>query len=71
MALDRADDVDTAVLTNRLMDDVYPEFSTRLASDVVESVIRSELERWEGSKVRDFVPLFAARHVRSKLRSVD
>ncbi len=59
------DDLEVDRLTAELADkyrDISPE--------VIEHVVRAEFERWSHVPVHDFVPIFVARALRGKLRSV-
>ena len=58
-------------LQDRLMHELYPEFSERFAPEPMEELIAAELARWDRSKVRDFVPIFVRRHIRAQLRSAE
>ena len=60
--------VERSQLKDRLMDDLYPEFSERVTPERMEELIAAELARWDSSKVRDFVPMFVRRRVRAELR---
>jgi hypothetical protein len=60
--------VERSQLRDRLMNELYPEFSARVAPERMEELIAAELARWDSSKVRDFVPLFVRRRVRAQLR---
>jgi len=39
-------------LTDRIMGEVYPEFSGQVDPETVEVLIRSELARWDGARFR-------------------
>ena len=60
--------VERSQLEDQLMDELYPEFSERVAPERREEHIAAELARWDSSKVRDFVPMFVRRRVRAQLR---
>jgi hypothetical protein len=60
--------VERSQLKDQLMDELYPEFSERVAPQRMEKLIEAELARWDSSKVRDFVPMFVRRRVRAHLR---
>jgi hypothetical protein len=59
------DDLEIDRLTAELADrfrDVSP--------DVIEYGVRAEFDRWSSVPVHDFVPIFVARTLRGKLRSI-
>jgi hypothetical protein len=55
-------------LKDQLMNELYPEFSKRVAPEQMEELIAAELARWDTTQVRDFVPVFVRRRVRAQLR---
>jgi len=59
--------VERSQLKDQLMDELYPEFSERVAPQQMEELIAAELARWDRSKVRDFVPMFVRPRVRAQL----
>jgi hypothetical protein len=60
--------VERSQLKDQLMDELYPEFSKRVAAEPMEQLIAAELARSDGSEVRDFLPIFVRRRVRAQLR---
>jgi hypothetical protein len=60
--------VERSKLKDQLMNELYPEFSEHVAPERMEELIAVELARWDGSQVRDFVPVFVRRGVRAQLR---
>jgi hypothetical protein len=60
--------VERSQLKDQLMDELYPEFSKRVAAEPMEELIAAELARWDSTKVRDFIPIFVRRRVRAQLR---
>jgi hypothetical protein len=53
------------------MNELYPEFSKRVAPEQMEELIAAELARWDTTQVRDFVAVFVRRHVRAQLRDAE
>ncbi len=68
MTKSRESVIEQSHLVHQLMHEVYPEFSEAVAPEPVEALIRAELARWDDTKIRDFVPIFVRRQVRSHLR---
>ena len=68
MTRSRAAVIEQSHLVDQLMHEVYPEFSESVAPEPVEALIHAELARWDDTKIRDFVPIFVRRQVRSHLR---
>jgi hypothetical protein len=60
--------VERSQLKDQLMNELYPEFSERVAPEQMEELIAVELARWDTTQVRDFVAVFVRRRVRAQLR---
>ena len=70
--------VDTTIATPGEVQDPIPalcdrlrrEYGDAVPRDAIERVARHAVERLDGARVREFVPLLAARHARAHLRGM-
>jgi hypothetical protein len=68
MRSDEAQVSESATLRH-VVDSLYAEFGHRQTREALHRAVEHETERWSTAPVKDFVPIFVERSVRSRLRA--
>jgi hypothetical protein len=57
------------VALGHVVESLYAEFGDRQTRNDLHRAVEHEAERWSTAPVKDFVPIFVERSVRSRLRA--